>query len=351
MNRHPLFAYLTASSPDDALRAGIDLLQKEGVVNESRNGAVLQMRAPVVTIYPNPRSRVSFCPIRDANPFFHLFESIWMLAGKNDVASVSRFASQMSAFSDDGETLHGAYGYRWRHFFDFDQLEVIIDLLRRDPKTRRAVLTMWAPYGDLIAAEGADGGITAKDVPCNTQVYFDATCGKLNMTVTNRSNDIVWGAYGANVVHMSYLHEFVATLTGLPLGTYYQFSNNYHAYVDRPDVQKLFANWFRLAGTLQNLDHECSPLYFMGGAAAKLSTVTEELRAFAEGDFDRPYETALLATTAKPMMKLFLRHKAGDTVQAAREAYMKISDPAWRAAASGWLARRAAKLQQTKETR
>jgi hypothetical protein len=50
------------------------------------------------------------------------------------------------------------------------------------------------------------------------------------MTVFNRSNDIVWGAYGANAVHFSFLLEFMSRLTNYPVGTYTQISVNWHAY-------------------------------------------------------------------------------------------------------------------------
>ena len=46
----------------------------------------------------------------------------------------------MRDFSDDSETLWGAYGWRWKKYFDKDQLEIIIDMLRRNPNDRRAVL-------------------------------------------------------------------------------------------------------------------------------------------------------------------------------------------------------------------
>jgi len=52
------------------------------------------------------------------------------------------------------------------------------------------------------------------------------------MVVFNRSNDMVWGCYGANAVHFSFLHEFIGRSTGLPLGTYTQVSVNLHAYID-----------------------------------------------------------------------------------------------------------------------
>ena len=55
----------------------------------SRNGPVLRAPEPVSTVYAKPWERVLFDPQRDANPFFHLFESLWMLDGRNDVATLT----------------------------------------------------------------------------------------------------------------------------------------------------------------------------------------------------------------------------------------------------------------------
>ncbi len=70
--------------------------------------------------------------------------------------------------------------------------------LKTYPNDRRTVVGMWDPWEDLW--EENDG----KDYPCNTQIYFWERKGQLNMTVCNRSNDMIWGAYGANAVHMSF---------------------------------------------------------------------------------------------------------------------------------------------------
>ena len=59
------------------------------------------------------------------------------------------------------------------------------------------------------------------------------------MTVLNRSNDAVWGAYGANAVHFSLLQEYLATRIGVPVGKYYQFSNNLHVYKSLPNFEAL----------------------------------------------------------------------------------------------------------------
>ena len=115
----------------------------------SRNGSTLESNEPVVTVYLHPWERVLFDKDRDANPFFHLIESIWMLAGSQELHPLTYFNSGMSNFSDDGENLNGAYGYRWINKFGFDQIQMIIELLERDPESRRAVLQMWDCVHDL----------------------------------------------------------------------------------------------------------------------------------------------------------------------------------------------------------
>jgi hypothetical protein len=225
---------LEAINVNDALYQGLRLLQSVGVRQDSRVGPVLVSPKPVATEYLRPTQRVLFSPLRDANPFFHLVESLWMLAGHRDVATPATYAKQILAYSDDGVVMNAAYGWRWRRHFGFDQILHIIADLKKNPNTRRAVLAVWDGRVDLLA--GAAG---SKDLPCNTTVYFEATRGELNMTVCNRSNDIIWGAYGANAVHFSMLQEFIANAVGVPVGSYYQMSNNFHMYPGRPDVDRL----------------------------------------------------------------------------------------------------------------
>ena len=193
-----------------------------GVPAQSRNGPVKRIPGPVASTYRKPTERMLLDTRRDANPFFHIFEAAWMLAGRNDVKWLERFNHNISTYSDDGEVLHGAYGYRWRRHFGHDQLFWAIQTLVQDNDSRRVVLQMFDPIYDQYNY--------SKDIPCNTAVYLDIAWGHLNMTVSNRSNDIIWGAYGANVVHMSVLQELIAKACDVPVGEYTQISNNFHIY-------------------------------------------------------------------------------------------------------------------------
>jgi len=226
---------LVVDNVNTALSEGLILIHTTGIEENSRNGKVLVMEDPVCTTYTRPWERVLFSPTRDANPFFHLMEAIWMLAGRNDIIWPVYFNSRFKEYSDDGITQWAAYGKRWRSWFGYDQLMVISEELQKNPNSRRCVLAMW----DAVLEEGCEnkGDLNVaiaggRDVPCNTHAYFDARGGKLNMTVSCRSNDILWGAYGANAVHFSLLQEVMAKLVGIPMGVYRQISCNYHLYTE-----------------------------------------------------------------------------------------------------------------------
>ena len=120
----------------------------------------MYIQEPVIITYERPREKVLFNAARDANCFFHLYESLWMLAGRNDVQSLSYYNSNIARYSDDGKTFNGSYGNRWRAKFGVDQLSHIIKHLTSTPNSRRAVLQMWGTREDLAQID------TSKDVCC-----------------------------------------------------------------------------------------------------------------------------------------------------------------------------------------
>lgn len=207
------------------------IMEKYGRRDDSRNGGVLAAPYPVMTVYERPTERVLFNSHRNANPFFHFFESLWMLAGRNDARWLDRFVKDFSSrFAEDNGIQWGAYGHRWRESFGYDQLDVVVEKLRVAPLDRRVVISMWDPHYDLDSEQYTESGLPARDVPCNTQIYPRIVDGALDITVMCRSNDVVWGAYGANAVHFSFLQEYLSARIGVPVGKMYQLSNNWHLY-------------------------------------------------------------------------------------------------------------------------
>src|SRR3982750_2987971 len=154
---------IQAHSVSDALCQGIRYIQEHGDVAQSRNGPVLVSPVPVTTYTDRPNWRVLSVPGRNENPFFHLIEALWMLAGKRDLAPLTSIVSR----DDGGRTQPGAYGYRWKCHFDYDQIEWAVKRLRADPNDRRVVIAMWDPNTDIDAANKGSA-----DTPCGTHLYL-----------------------------------------------------------------------------------------------------------------------------------------------------------------------------------
>ena len=318
-----------ARGVSEALFLGQQALFSSGKEVNTRNGLALEFPTPVMTTYTHSRERVLFYPERDANPYFHLMESLWMLAGRNDVPWILGFNGRMNTYSDDGKTFHGAYGYRWREWFGKDQLKIILFRLGTYHNDRRAVLGIWDPHQDLV--ETNDG----KDYPCNTQISFWERKGELNMTVTNRSNDMIWGAYGANAVHMSVLLEYMAGMLGYVVGTYYQFSNNLHAYTD-------------VLEKLEGMQADYEPYLTLGDDGLSYNppaliddpdTFDQELQKWFLDEARVTYNNSYLGSTCGNMRKSwrFWKNKSYDNAFHCANA---IEDRAWRRACVDWLQRR-----------
>lgn len=200
-------------------------MKVHGKHEESRNGPVLTIQQPLCLTIERPWERVLLDRVRQANPYFHVMEFVWMMAGSNDVNWLAKYNKRMTTYSEEG-ILNGAYGHRWRHHFGVDQLVWAIKKLRADPTSRRVVLAMYDPETDTG---------DSLDIPCNTHIYFRIINGALQTTVCNRSNDVIWGMLGANAVHMTFLHEFVARAVGVMMGDYIVVTNNAHIYKDIPN--------------------------------------------------------------------------------------------------------------------
>lgn len=332
---------LTVRNPQQGLPKMAQLIQAHGVSNGSRNGAVRVLPEATCITYRQPLERVIFWPERDANPFFHFMEALWMLAGRRDVAFPTRYAKQLATYSDDGKVFHAAYGHRWREHFGRDQLAVIIDRLAKNPEDRRSVLQMWDSEVDL--------GFEGKDFPCNMITTFQISpLGALNMVVYNRSNDAIWGALGANCVHFSFLQEYIARSIGCPVGIYEQVSSNMHAYD---------ATWHQVAA-LTSVEEPVHDPYALGTAAPFPLMQVErwrwdlDLTNFMNGKADYGFADPFFSQVAVPLRAAhgaFKQLKDESRFDKAYEILLSCKATDWHRACVEWLGRREKSAQRAKD--
>lgn len=318
------------NNPNTTLRVICADIGKRGESANSRNGMTLTFTEPVSIRYPNPAHRVIWLKSRNANPFFHLFEFVWMLAGRKDVATLSAFNSNMRSYSDDGKEFNAPYGYRLRYHFGRDQLKDIIEILKKDPDSRQAVALLW---------DSDDLTKNTKDKACNLELVFKVRDGKLDMTVFNRSNDLIWGAMGANLVHMSLFHEYVSWKTGIPLGSYEQVSNCLHVYTEglAGDILKSLFNDECIneqypcdtSPSMIGIDADVEKLFYHIGSC---DSVIDMASAFMQ-----TYESEFFTELFIPVMIVYLFHKMKRDDIARSVLISSDIQEDWRKACYNWL--------------
>lgn len=205
------------------------LLLDMGSKVPSRNGDTLELAFTGITLRDS-LSREIYVPGRKHNLAAQIAETMWVLAGRNDIEWLSQYLPRAVDYSDDGITWRGGYGKRireWEGKVDYstetviDQMEHVIDLLRRDPETRQAVISIYDPNIDTHSG---------KDIPCNDTLHFLARDDLLDLHIFVRSNDMMWGWSGINVFEWSSLLEIVAGMVGMDAGALHFSVSSFHLY-------------------------------------------------------------------------------------------------------------------------
>lgn len=158
---------------------------------------------------------------------YGLAEMVWYLSGSRSMEWISKFGSIWTKLTDDGITNNSAYGYAIYFENGYSQLEQIIEILKADPNSRRAVININTPHPNKL---------TTNDERCTIALQYLVRDGKLNATTYMRSNDINFGV-PYDVFYFTMLQRFVAKSLGLEVGTYTHTATSLHMY-DR-DIDKL----------------------------------------------------------------------------------------------------------------
>ncbi len=175
----------------------------------------------------SPLERCVVMPHRSNNIFATIAESVWVMAGRNDVSYLENYLPRAADFSDDGKTWRAGYGPRIRDWNGIDQVREIYNLLKNDQNSRRAVMTIFDPDRDFVKS---------KDIPCNNWLHWTVRNNKLNLSVAVRSNDIIWGFSGINTFEWSLLQEMLAGWLKLEVGVQTYFIGSLHLY-DRHEAR------------------------------------------------------------------------------------------------------------------
>lgn len=123
------------------------------------------------------------------------------------------------------------YGKQWRDFNGFDQLKWVEEEIRKNPNSRRLIVSAW---NASEIEEMAKAGLP----PCHTMYQFYVSDGKLSCQLYQRSADTFLGV-PFNIASYSLLTMMMARSCGLELGEFVHTFGDVHLYTNHLEQTEL----------------------------------------------------------------------------------------------------------------
>ena len=189
-------------------------------------------------------------------------ENLWFLSGETDIGLLRKHGCKFwDPWADAEGRVPSAYGNFWRHFpvhdaaggasFN-DQVRWVVDEARRNPNSRRLVVSAWAP-GNAQAS---------KLPPCHLLFMLNVQTDErgeplLNLHLTQRSADVALGV-PYNIAGYALLLELFARFTGIRAGIFGHTLVDAHVYTCKPDGS--MAEYDHVPGLRRQLERSPRPL-------------------------------------------------------------------------------------------
>ncbi len=154
-------------------------------------------------------------------------ELIWFLRGESNVAYLrENGVSIWDEWADENGELGPVYGVQWRSWpapdgTTIDQISEVIEAIRRDPNSRRLLVSAWnvAQIPHMALA------------PCHTLFQFYVADGRLSCQMYQRSADIFLGV-PFNIASYALLTMMIAQVCDLQPGEFVHTLGDAHLYLN-----------------------------------------------------------------------------------------------------------------------
>lgn len=156
-----------------------------------------------------------------------IHELIWFLKGDTNVGYLKKNGVRIwDEWADANGDLGPIYGKQWRSWAapdgrTIDQIADAVSILKRDPESRRIIVTAWNP-ADIPKMALA---------PCHCLFQFYVADGKLSCQLYQRSADVFLGV-PFNIASYALLTLMMAQVTGLKPGDFVHTFGDAHLYAN-----------------------------------------------------------------------------------------------------------------------
>ncbi len=163
-----------------------------------------------------------------------IYELLWFLAGDTNVKYLNEHGVTIwDEWADERGELGPVYGRQWRSWpapdgGTIDQIANVVQAIRRNPDSRRLIVTAWNPADvDKMALP-----------PCHCLFQFYVANGRLSCQLYQRSADVFLGV-PFNIASYVLLTMMVAQVTGLKPGEFVWTGGDCHLYRDHLEQARL----------------------------------------------------------------------------------------------------------------
>jgi thymidylate synthase len=163
-----------------------------------------------------------------------VYELLWFLAGDTNVKYLNEHGVTIwDEWADERGDLGPIYGHQWRSWptkdgGTIDQIASLVTAIRRNPDSRRLVVTAWNPADvDKMALP-----------PCHCLFQFYVAEGRLSCQLYQRSADVFLGV-PFNIASYALLTTMVAQVTGLQAGEFIHTFGDAHLYLNHIEQARL----------------------------------------------------------------------------------------------------------------
>ena len=156
-----------------------------------------------------------------------IYELLWFLRGDTNVRYLQQHGvSIWDEWADERGELGPIYGAQWRRWRgadgrEIDQIERALDLIKRDPDSRRIVVSAWN-VGELERMALS---------PCHALFQFYVAGGRLSCQLYQRSADVFLGV-PFNIASYALLTHMMAQQADLDVGEFIWTGGDCHLYVN-----------------------------------------------------------------------------------------------------------------------
>ena len=173
-----------------------------------------------------------------------IHELLWFLKGDTNIEYLKKNGVRIwDAWADQNGDLGPIYGYQWRNWDGqgIDQIKQTLILLKRNPESRRMIVTAWNPSvlpdTELSFAENVANQKAALP-PCHAFFQFYVADGKLSCQLYQRSADVFLGV-PFNISSYALLTLMMAQVSGYLPGEFIHTFGDVHIYNNHLEQIKL----------------------------------------------------------------------------------------------------------------